>query len=215
LSHESRNRFRLLGFAISATFATFAVNIVTLLTLDDLQAYIDCHAIQARLIRNLGHTPTVPDAARVLGVAPEQIIKTLLFVLTPGGQQDGNQPGVPPAVVVIGNGENRIDKRAVGRRFGLNPKRVKLADPATVIELLGYPAGGVPPFGHQVRLPVLVDQTVVDLRDCAAGRIFGGGGDDRTMMELSVDELLRVHQPEVLALSNNNKETGTPQVPVS
>lgn len=173
----------------------------TPLTLDDLQAYIDRHAIQARLIRNLGHTPTVPDAARVLGVEPDQIIKTLLFVLTPGSQE-----GVPPAVVVIGNGENRIDKRALGRRFGLNPKRVKLADPATVIELLGYPAGGVPPFGHRVRLPVLVDQTVVDLRDRAAGQLFGGGGDDRTMMELSVGELLRIHQPEVLGLSHNEGE---------
>lgn len=169
------------------------------LTLDDLQAYIDRHAIQARLIRDLGHTPTVPAAAQVLGVEPEQIIKTLLFVLTPGTKE-----GVPSAVVVIGNGENRIDKRALGAHFGLNPKRVRLADPDTVVELLGYPAGGVPPFGHRTALPVLVDQAVVALREHYADRIFGGGGDDRTMMELSVSELLRVHQPEVPALSRGD-----------
>lgn len=176
----------------------------TLLTLDDLQAYIDRHAIQARLICDIGHTPTVPDAARALGVDAEQIIKTLLFVLTPGSQTPAGATQaeqIPPAVVVISNGESRVDKRALGRRFGLNPKRVKLADPATVIELLGYPAGGVPPFGHRHRLPVLVDQTVVDLRERASERIFGGGGDDRTMVALSVGELLRIHQPEVLALS--------------
>lgn len=167
------------------------------LNLDDLQAYIDRHAIPARLIRDIGHTPTVPDAARVLGVEPDQIIKTLVFVLTPGSKE-----GVPPAVIVIGNGENRIDKRALGRRFGLNPKRVKLADPATVLELVGYPAGGVPPFGHRTRLPVLVDQAVVDLRERYADRIFGGGGDDRTMLELTVSDLLRIHQPEVLPLSS-------------
>jgi len=67
--------------------------------------------------------------------------------------------------------------------------------------LLGYPAGGVPPFGHRSRLPVLVDQAVVDLRERYADRIFGGGGDDHTMLELSVSELLRIHQPEVLELS--------------
>ncbi|HXF63051.1 MAG TPA: YbaK/EbsC family protein, partial [Caldilineaceae bacterium] len=120
------------------------------LTLNDLQTFIDHHNLRARLIRDIGHTPTVPAAAAVLGVEPDQIIKTLLFVLN-AREQDG----VPPAVVVIGNGENRIDKRALGRRFGLTPKRVKLADPATVLELLGYPAGGVPPFGHRTRLPVL------------------------------------------------------------
>ena len=57
------------------------------LNLDDLQAYIDRHAIPARLIRDIGHTPTVPDAARVLGVEPDQIIKTLVFVLTPGSKE--------------------------------------------------------------------------------------------------------------------------------
>jgi prolyl-tRNA editing enzyme YbaK/EbsC (Cys-tRNA(Pro) deacylase) len=166
------------------------------LTVADLQAYIERHVPGARLIANLGHTPTVPDAARVLGVAPEQIIKTLLFVLEPGSKM-----GIPPAVVVIGNGENRIDKRLLGQRFGLNPKRVKLADPAVVLDLLGYPAGGVPPFGHRTQLPVLVDSTVVALAGCFAGRIYGGGGDDRTMLELSVSDLLRIHQPEVLPLS--------------
>lgn len=171
------------------------------LTPGDLQTYIDYHGIQARLIRDIGHTPTVPAAAQVLGVEPEQIIKTLLFVLTPNSRHEGQENPVPPAVVVIGNGENRIDKRALGRHFGLNPKRVKLADAATVIELLGYPAGGVPPFGHRTQLPVLVDQTVVELAAREGGRIFGGGGDDRTMLEISVNELLRIHQPEVPALS--------------
>ena len=175
----------------------YTISMLPQLTLTDLQDFIERHAIQARLIRDIGHTPTVPAAAAVLGVEPDQIIKTLLFVLN-AGEQDG----IPPAVVVIGNGENRIDKRALGRRFGLSHKRVKLADPETVLELIGYPAGGVPPFGHRTRLPVLVDSAVVALRDRYADRIFGGGGDDRTMLEMSVSELLRVLEPEVLDLSD-------------
>lgn len=169
----------------------------TPLTPTDLQAYLAQHAIAARLVGDIGHTPTVPAAAAALGVAPDQIIKTLLFEL------DGGQRAVeaPPAVVVIGNGEHRIDKKALGRHFGLNPKRVKLASAATVLTLLGYPAGGVPPFGHRTTLPVLVDQRVVTAGERYGGRLFGGGGDDLTMLELSLSDLLRIHAPHVLPLS--------------
>jgi prolyl-tRNA editing enzyme YbaK/EbsC (Cys-tRNA(Pro) deacylase) len=167
----------------------------------DLQSYLDQQGIQARLIPNMGHTPTVPAAAQVLGVETDQIIKTLLFVLD-AGDKAGQ---VPPAVVVIGNGENRISKKALGEHFRLNPKRVKLAPAVTVIELLGYPPGGVPPFGHRTVLPVIVDESVVALRQRYDDRIFGGGGDDHSMLELTVSDLLRIHQPTVLALAEANQ----------
>lgn len=169
----------------------------TPLTQLELQQYLDQHNIQARLIADIGHTPTVPAAAQVLGVEPEQIIKTLLFVFDAGDKADQ----VPPAVVVIGNGENRINRKALGQHFGLSHKRVKLAPAETVIDLLGYPPGGVPPFGHRTKVPVLVDQNVIALRERYNDRIFGGGGDDRTMLELTVSDLLRIHQPVVLALA--------------
>jgi prolyl-tRNA editing enzyme YbaK/EbsC (Cys-tRNA(Pro) deacylase) len=168
-------------------------------TVDDLQAYLDRHAIDGRLIRGVGHTPTVPAAAAVLGVAPDQIIKTLLFVLDGGPAK----PDVPPEVVVIGCGERRIDKTALGRHFGLNPKRIKLAHPDVVLDRLGYPAGGVPPFGHRTPLPVLLDAAVIEQAQRHAGRIFGGGGDDHTMLELRASDLLRIHAPTVLALSTD------------
>jgi prolyl-tRNA editing enzyme YbaK/EbsC (Cys-tRNA(Pro) deacylase) len=161
-------------------------------TPSDLQAFLTRHGVTARLIPDIGHTPTVPAAAQVLGVAPEQIVKTLLFVL-----EAGEKPDIPPAVVVIANGENRVEKRALGNRFGLNPKRVKMADPAQVIELIGYPAGGVPPFGHRTDLPILLDQAVAALD---GQPVYAGGGDDRTMLETTVAELVRVLAPEVLPL---------------
>jgi prolyl-tRNA editing enzyme YbaK/EbsC (Cys-tRNA(Pro) deacylase) len=171
------------------------------LTQDDLQRYLDQEGIGARLIKGIGHTPTVPAAAQVLGVEPDQIVKTLLFVLESGNQAAGDT--IPAAVVVIGNGENRISKKALGQHFGLNAKRVKLAPAAIVIDLLGYPPGGVPPFGHRTHVPVILDQNVVELRQRYHDRIFGGGGDDHTMLELTVSDLLRVHQPLVLSLSES------------
>ncbi|MBE2239646.1 MAG: YbaK/EbsC family protein [Caldilineaceae bacterium] len=157
----------------------------------DLQRFLDEYGIQAELLPDIGHTPTVPAAAMALGVKPDQIIKTLLFLV--------EQPAAAPApVVVISHGERRVDKRLLAEHFGVGKKRVTLAPADVVLATLGYPAGGVPPFGHATQLPVIVDASVQALE---ASVIFGGGGDDRTMLRLTVAELLRVTGAEVVAMS--------------
>lgn len=161
----------------------------------DLEQYLTEERIEAQLIHDIGHTPTVPAAAAVLGVEADQIIKTLLFLIEPP-----DPPGAAP-VVVISNGERRIDKRKLAERFGVNKKRVSLAAAETVLATLGYPAGGVPPFGHITAVPVLVDASVASLETRYGGVIFGGGGDDRTMMRLTVAELLRVTGAELAEVS--------------
>lgn len=168
-----------------------------LLTPADLQRFIEQHQIEATLIDEIGHTPTVPAAASALGVQPEQIIKTLLFLVRRPGQPDAP----PQPVVVISNGERRVDKKALTDHFGVGKNQIKLASAEQVLDLLGFPAGGVPPFGHRTPLPVLLDETVMALQTHNQGVIFGGGGDDRTMMRLTVAELMRVVQPQVLVLS--------------
>ncbi len=144
-------------------------------TPDDVQRYIEEHGIEADLLRDVGDTPTVLDAARALGVPPEQIIKTLVFLVN----------GKP--VVYITNGPERVDPRVLARHFGVGRKKVKLANAATVLELTGYPAGGVPPFGHRTRMPVLVNVRLLDLPV-----VYAGGGDDRTMLRITPGELVRV-----------------------
>ena len=164
------------------------------LTPDDLQVYLQREGIDARLHRDVGPTPTVPAAARALGVMPEQIVKTLLFLVRP--PEEPEQP-----IIVIGNGETRIDKRPLAGHFGVGRKRIKLAAPDVVLGLLGYPAGGVPPFGHRTPVPVILDATIPALLENGVQTIFGGGGDDHTMLELTVVELQRVTRPLVLAVS--------------
>ncbi len=161
----------------------------------DLQQFLSEQAIQAELIRDVGHTPTVPAAAAVLGVEPDQIIKTLLFLV-----ERPDDAALEP-VVVISNGERRVDKRKLADRCGVGKKRVNLAAADIVLETLGYPAGGVPPFGHVTSLPILVDASVVALETRYGGVIYGGGGDDRTMMRLTVAELLRVTGAELVEVS--------------
>jgi prolyl-tRNA editing enzyme YbaK/EbsC (Cys-tRNA(Pro) deacylase) len=162
----------------------------------ELQAYITAQAIRAELLPEIGHTPTVPAAASALGVEADQIIKTLLFLLDVRRGEEA-----PAALIVIGHGERRVRPQLLAAHFGVAKGQVKLAAPEIVLAQLGYPAGGVPPFGHRTLLPYILDASVVHTAARFGGVLYGGGGDDRTMLRIHLDELLRITQPVVVAVS--------------
>ncbi len=161
----------------------------------DLQQFLLEQEIRAELLHNIGDTPTVPAAADALGVKADQIIKTLLFLVDQPTQSE------PTAVVVISHGERRVDKKLLARYFGVGSKKAKLASAEVVLALLGYPAGGVPPIGHKTRLPILIDASVVAAAARFGGTVYGGGGDDRTMLRIALAELLAHLQPIEVVLS--------------
>jgi len=163
-------------------------------TPDDLQQFIKKNGIEAQLLREIGDTPTVPAAAAALGVEPDRILKTLLFL----AQKPGDRNAPPAPFVVISHGEHRVEKRPLADLRGVGIKRIKLAAPDVVLQLLGYPAGGVPPFGHCTAVEVLLDSSIAALEP---GFVYAGGGDDRTMLQLTVEELTRVVQPQIISLS--------------
>ena len=164
-------------------------------TANDLQIFITNQKISARLIRDIGDTPTVPLAAAALGVSTEQIVKTLLFLVRLPNTDE------PKPVIVISNGESKVDKGPLAKHFGVGKKKIKLASADVVIDLLGYAPGGVPPFGHRTELPVIMDNAVAAMAEQNDGIIFVGGGDDCTMVEMQVAELIRVTQPLLMTVS--------------
>ena len=110
-------------------------------TPDDLQRFIDENGIEAQLLRDIGDTPTVPAAAAALKVEPDRILKTLLFL----AQKPGERDAPPSAFVVISHGERRVEKRPLADLHGVGIKRIKLAPPDVVLQLLGYPAAYAAP----------------------------------------------------------------------
>ncbi len=154
------------------------------LTPSDLERYIIQHGIVATLIPGIGDTPTVAAAAAALGVTTDEIIKTLIFFVR----------GEPYAVIT--NGLASVPSRPLADHFGVGKRQIKLARAMQVVEITGYPVGGVPPFGHRSTLPVLLDRSVLTYKT-----IYGGGGDDRTMMKIGTEELLRVTEAEVLGIT--------------
>jgi Cys-tRNA(Pro) deacylase len=157
------------------------------LTPDDLARTIAETGITAELVPMDVETPTVPAAASALGVAPAQIIKSLLFLVH-------DNP-----VLVIACGDAPVDRGALALRFSVGKKQIKLADADTVVRITGYAVGGVPPVGQTTPTPTLLDRRVADW-----DFIYGGGGDDRTLLRITPGELARATQAEWIDLAVKN-----------
>ena len=135
------------------------------LTVADLARFVAERGITAALLTPQTETPTVTAAAMALGVDERQIIKSLLFMIR-------DEP-----LLVVAGGTALVDRRVLAERFATGKKQVRLADAATVLRLTGYPVGGVPPIGHLIPVPVLLDRSIQEW-----DVVYGGGGDDRTLM---------------------------------
>lgn len=140
----------------------------------DLARYIEQNEIEAEILHLQSGTPTVAAAAAALGVQPEQIIKSVLFLA------DGRP------VLVIANGLTRVHRKQLADALAMSRRRVKMADGQQVEAITGYPIGAVPPFGHPQRLYTLLDQGVLQEEV-----VFGGGGEINALMRVTVPELQR------------------------
>jgi Cys-tRNA(Pro) deacylase len=150
----------------------------------DLAGFIREHGIDATVVPMQMETPTVPAAAAALGVEPAQIIKTLVFLVKEA------------PVVVIASGDTMVDRRPLADRYGVGKKQVKLADAQTALDVTGYPVGGVPPFGHLTHPPVLLDRRIQGW-----DVVYGGGGDDRTLLRVTPTELAQVTRGDWISLA--------------
>lgn len=145
----------------------------------DLAQLIAAHQLERITLAQ--STATVDEAARALGVAPAQIIKSVVILA------DGEP------LLVIASGNARIDLKRLADHLGVARKRLKLADPATVQALTGYPVGGVPPFGHAQPLRTLVSAAVL-----TQPVIYGGGGSACSLLRLTPQLLCQLTAAEIL-----------------
>jgi prolyl-tRNA editing enzyme YbaK/EbsC (Cys-tRNA(Pro) deacylase) len=146
---------------------------------------MDTQAIVGEILFLDVPTPTVETAARAVSALPQQIIKSLLFLVN----------GQPVLAITCGTGN--VDRRAIGVLFGVGRKKVRLASPGEVLEIAGYPVGAMPPFAHLQSLPTLIDQQVLQ-----QPYVYGGGGGESALLRLAPSELLRVTAAQVLDLTS-------------
>ena len=98
------------------------------------------------------------EAAEALGVAPEQVFKTLV------AEVDGELTiGVVPVA-------GQLDLKALAAAAG--GKKALMAAATQAERATGYVTGGISPLGHRKRIPVVVDSSALGFPTvyCSAGR---------------------------------------------
>lgn len=133
-------------------------------------AALTAAGVRFRVVRH-GRVGSLAEAARVRGVDPSDIIKTLvvrraendfLFVLVPGDREI-SWPKL---------------------RSLLGVKRLSLPDAATAFQVTGYERGTITPFGSHTAWPVVADASI-------AGReISLGSGEHGAAVVIDADEAL-------------------------
>lgn len=98
------------------------------------------------------------ESARQLGVDEHQVIKTLVM------QDERAQP-----LVVLMHGDCQVSTKNLARALGL--KSVEPCQPEVAQRHSGYLVGGTSPFGFRKVVPIVVEETVLELP-----RIYINGG---------------------------------------
>jgi len=93
-------------------------------------------------------THTAAEAARAVRAELGQIVKSLVFVIA---RPDAS---LEPVLVLM-SGPNRVDLSRLAAVLGRPDVRRATAREAG--ELTGYVIGGIPPFGHERRMRVIMD----------------------------------------------------------
>ena len=145
-----------------------------------LQAFLDEHRIDATIVYPGKPTPTVPAAAEALGVAADQIVKSVIFLVD-------DRP-----FMVYGCGTRRVDPRKLAARLNVKRKQVKLANAEQVLAITGYRVGTVPPLGLKTSLPSFMDPSIRQHET-----VYAGGGGIDALLKIGTDELLRVSRAEI------------------
>jgi uncharacterized protein (TIGR02118 family) len=159
------------------------------LTPDNLQAYLDENQIPAEIIYPGAPTPTVVAAAEALQVHPDQIIKSVVFLVD-------DKP-----FLVYGCGMRRVDDRKLAKRLNISRKKVQLANADRVLDITGYTVGTVPPIGLKTDMPAFMDPAVQ-----AQEVVYAGGGGINAILKVTSADLLRVSRAEVAPMLEDGSE---------
>lgn len=118
---------------------------------------------------------TAEDAAKAVGCPVAQIVKSLLFIVN----------GQPTMALV--SGANRLDEKKLAALCGVGKKKVKRSNAETARDVTGFAIGGVPPFGHNSKLPTYIDQDFL-LFDI----IWAAAGTPNAVFAITPEDLVKV-----------------------
>ncbi|WP_033793415.1 YbaK/EbsC family protein [Pantoea septica] len=128
------------------------------MSLESVRQFFAEHAPDIEIIEMSQSTATVEMAARVHGVAPGQIAKTLSLKVK------------DEVVLIVTRGDARLDNRKLKAALGAKARMLSVDE---VVNWTGHPVGGVCPFGLENPLKVYCDESLLRFDEVlpAAGAI--------------------------------------------
>ncbi|ERT62716.1 YbaK/EbsC family protein [Megasphaera vaginalis (ex Srinivasan et al. 2021)] len=137
--------------------------------IERVRAHLDQWQMAGRVTELAVSSATVAEAAAALHTEEGRIAKSLSFLVN----------GRP--LLVVCAGDARIDNKQFKAFFGQKPSMIKAAD---VESLIGYPVGGVCPFGVKPGVTVYLDESLRRYET-----VFPACGTANSMIELTLNEL--------------------------
>lgn len=148
----------------------------------------ETRALQALEASGLEHTVTrhgrvgsLAEAAAARGVAPRDIVKTLVV-----------RRGADDYLFVLAPGDREISWPKLRGLLGVN--RLSMPDADTAREVTGYERGTITPFGSTRAWPVVADSTIVDPSD---RRVSLGAGAHGVAVTVPAHALVQVLDAQV------------------
>ncbi len=116
-------------------------------------------------------------AARELGIAEHSTVKTLVM------EDEEQRP-----LLVLMHGDRKVSTKELARLIGV--KSIQPCTPETATKHTGYLVGGTSPFGTRKRLPVYVEETILELP-----LLYINGGKRGYLVSITPQDLRRVLNP--------------------
>jgi len=144
-------------------------------SVDRVQDYLTQHGVNSKVVELDKSTRTAPMAAAAIGTELGSIVKSLIFVAD------------EQTILALVAGDKRADLHKLRQVVGTNNMRIASAE--EVREKTGYAIGGVPPVGHSIPMPTLIDESL--------GRftvVYAAAGSPRAILPIEFQKLVELTQ---------------------
>lgn len=119
-------------------------------------------------------------SARELGVPEHAVVKTLVM------EDEDKRP-----LVVLMHGDLKVSTRELARIIGV--KTISQCSPETANRHSGYIVGGTSPFGTRKRMPIYMEESILELP-----KIYINGGRRGYLVGITPQEVVRVLAPRMV-----------------
>jgi Cys-tRNA(Pro) deacylase len=119
-------------------------------------------------------------SARELGVPERAVVKTLVM------EDNDRNP-----LIVLMHGDLKVSTKELARTIGV--KTIAPCNPDTANRHSGYLVGGTSPFGTRKKMPVYMEETILELP-----KIYINGGRRGYLVGIVPQEVVRILEPKLV-----------------